>query len=580
MMVMGLAACSGPVGPETGDPGTAATATPTFDPAPGAYTQDIDVSISTASTGATIYYTTDGSDPSTASASYTGAIPVAGDGTAMTIRAIAVAPGTQESAIADASYSVNYHRVVTTATPSGPGSLAEMVSLVSDGGTITFDGDYTITQDAATSSFSWFTVINRAMTIDGENNDVVIDANTLGRHFFVNGGTLTLRNLTLANGRGLRPFGLQGGSAPDPGGAISASPQLGPSAVVLENVTIRDSSSTGGSGNLFGGAIAIYGASSRLEVSGSTFTGNLTGLRGGAIYTTAGTNIIEGSTFEGNTAPDTSRGANGMGGGAVYLSSSGEMIIRDSHFTANAASGNSTSGRGGAVFADGNTTIVNSTFTRNTATAPGGAIAIGSASRARIYTSAIRGNVTPGLGGGIYTEGDLTVASSALIANDAGAGGAVATDATEATSTLLSNVSLVANTQDTGASVELTVGSATVDNSIFVGDTVVSRATVRNSVSASALPGGPGAGNIEADPMISAGPTPGADGQYDGIDDDYGSVELQAGSPATDAGSNALIVPDAGDVDQDSDAAEPLPRALGGGARVQGSQVDAGATER
>lgn len=454
-----LAACSGPVGPETKQP--AAAVAPTFDPPAGAYSQDVDVSISTTTPDATIYYTTDGDEPTSSSPVYTGPISVAGDGTALTIRAMAVAPEAPESAIAEASYSVNYQRVVTTANPTGPGSLSEMVSLVSDGGTITFDGDYTITQDTATSSFSWFSVIDRSITIDGENNDIVIDANTLGRHFFLNAGSVTLRNLTLANGRGLRRFGQEGGSAPDPGGAISASPQFGPSTVILENVTIRDSSSTGGSGNLFGGAIAI-----------------------------------------------------------------------------------------------------------------------GSASRARIYTSVIRGNVTPGLGGGIYTEGDLTVASSALIANDAATGGAVATDSTQASSTLLLNVSLVANTQDTGASAELSVGSTTVDNSVFVGDTVVSRATVRNSVSASALPGGSGAGNIEADPLIVAGPTPGADGQYDGVDDDYGSVELQTGSPAIDAGSNALIVPDAGDVDQDGDTAEPLPWALEGDPRVQGSQVDAGAAER
>jgi predicted outer membrane repeat protein len=579
-ILFSLAACSGPVGPETGGSEPAAASAPTFDPPAGAYSEDIDISIATATPNATIHYTTNGDEPNTGSQSYTGPIPLAGDGTAVSIRAIAVAPGVPESTVAEASYSVNYQRVVTTANPTGPGSLSEMVSLVSDGGTVTFDGDYTITLDTATSSFSWFSVVNRAITIDGGNNDVTVDANTLGRHFFVNGGSLTLRNLTLANGRGLRPFGLEGGSAPDPGGAIFASPQFGPSTVILENVTIRDSSATGGSGNLFGGAISISGASSRLEVRGSTFSGNLTGLRGGAIYTTAGTNIIDDSTFEGNTAPDESRGANGMGGGAIYLSPSGEMIIRDSHFTANSADGNETSGRGGAVFADGNVTIVNSTFTRNSSTAPGGAVAIGAGSLARIYTSVVQGNVTPGLGGGIYTEGEVRVASSALIANDAAVGGAVATDATQAGSTLLSNVSLVANTQDSGDSLELSVGSATVDNSVFVGDTVVSRATVRNSVSANALPGGTGAGNIEADPLIEAGPTPGADGQYDGIDDDYGSVELQAGSPAIDAGSNALIVPDAGDADEDNDTAEPLPLALGGGARIQGSQVDAGAAER
>ena len=51
-------------------------ATPTFSPAAGSYASAQSVTISTATGGATIYYTLDGSTPTTSSAVYSGAITV------------------------------------------------------------------------------------------------------------------------------------------------------------------------------------------------------------------------------------------------------------------------------------------------------------------------------------------------------------------------------------------------------------------------------------------------------------------------------------------------------------------------
>ncbi len=75
-------------------------ATPTFSPAAGTYTEAQNVTINCATSGATIYYTTDGLTPSTSSSVYSSAIPVSSN---TTIKAIAVKEGVS-SEVATASY--------------------------------------------------------------------------------------------------------------------------------------------------------------------------------------------------------------------------------------------------------------------------------------------------------------------------------------------------------------------------------------------------------------------------------------------------------------------------------------------
>jgi autotransporter-associated beta strand protein len=85
-------------------------ATPTFNPPAGGYLGAQSVTISSLTAGATIYYTTNGSTPTTTSPVYSTSITVPVNAT-MTIQAIATAPGFATSGVGSATYG-------TVATPT------------------------------------------------------------------------------------------------------------------------------------------------------------------------------------------------------------------------------------------------------------------------------------------------------------------------------------------------------------------------------------------------------------------------------------------------------------------------------
>jgi hypothetical protein len=99
-------------------PPPVASAIPLFSPTPGTYTSVQSVTLSAATPGSTIYYTTDGSAPTASSPQYTGAIEV---GASRLIQAIAVAPDYAVSDLAKADY-------VITQLPAGPSIPANAIT--------------------------------------------------------------------------------------------------------------------------------------------------------------------------------------------------------------------------------------------------------------------------------------------------------------------------------------------------------------------------------------------------------------------------------------------------------------------
>ena len=95
---------------------SSAAAVPTFSPAPGAYTSTQSVTISDATSGAVIYYTLDGSTPTTSSSVYHTAISIS---VPTTVNAMAVAGGYTNSAIATATYTFDPYLGTNTYSTAG-----------------------------------------------------------------------------------------------------------------------------------------------------------------------------------------------------------------------------------------------------------------------------------------------------------------------------------------------------------------------------------------------------------------------------------------------------------------------------
>ena len=115
---------------------TPTVATPEFTPAAGSYNDQVLVTITSATDGATIYYTLDGTDPTTASSVYSSEITIT---ETTTVKAFATKADYDDSAIASAEYTI------TTVTAVDVATIADLRAGATDGTIYRLTGEAILT---------------------------------------------------------------------------------------------------------------------------------------------------------------------------------------------------------------------------------------------------------------------------------------------------------------------------------------------------------------------------------------------------------------------------------------------------
>jgi len=149
-----------------------------------------------------------------------------------------------------------------------------------------------------------------------EGNGYTISGDELFGIFEIDGGALTISNVTLTEGRASRGGAIllkNGGSANVADVVFRENSAFFGSAIATESendrLTVRDSSFDANTAETSGGAIVIDGGSA--EISGSAFVDNRAAMRGGAIAMLGGRVAMSNSTVSGSTAEK---------GGGIYVS--------------------------------------------------------------------------------------------------------------------------------------------------------------------------------------------------------------------------------------------------------------------
>jgi hypothetical protein len=264
--------------------------------------------------------------------------------------------------------------------------------------------------------------INNNVILDGRNVSATISGGNAVRLFTVApGATLTMTNLTLANGSCLVTNGTlspaaDAGAIYNNGGTVTLVGCLLTNNLAAKyNYSTINVATVARGGAIFnnGGIVSLFGTSisnnTTMSIGGNLNVGLGTSF-GGAIYNTNGTVTIAGCTVSSNQCYSSSSTGGESFGGAAFQAS-GSLLISNSAFAGNLAAGSSNigvgpaaqPGLGGALAVNGGTlTIDHCQFTGN---------------------AAIGGNAyhysAPAFGGAVYCAAVMTAKDSTFSGNQA-----------------------------------------------------------------------------------------------------------------------------------------------------------------
>lgn len=219
--------------------------------------------------------------------------------------------------------------------------------------------------------------------------EVVVFGQNIGRVFEINNSTVTLRGLTITGGRFANDAGIRAET---------------PTILTVEDCIIENNTATAVTGGLYSG---------RSLTMRNTIIRNNTSptIAGGVALQGPGPHLIENCRFENNSA-GTADTANHHSGALSLNPTGGQVLVRDTVFV-----GNTATGRGGAVSVLNSSVRFDRTTFDSNASPRGGAIWVSDGDVAESLNCVFVDNDASAFGGAVYNEQIFSALNSTFVNN-------------------------------------------------------------------------------------------------------------------------------------------------------------------